>query len=169
MKKLTPVLLIALVHAVFLCGIVFGASVEKRADKVLIEKKARKLTLLQGTAVIQTYRIALGSHPIGPKQCQGDQRTPEGHYIIDARKKNSHYHWSLHVSYPNETDRAVARKRRCNPGGDIFIHGLPNGYGWLGKAHTAHDWTLGCVAVTDEEIEEIWRLVPKGTPVEIKP
>lgn len=169
MKRILLVLLIGLPSSLIPCGIVHAASIEKRADKVLIEKEARKLTLMQGTTVIQTYRIALGAQPIGPKQCQGDHRTPEGHYTIDGRNKNSHFHWSLRLSYPNETDRAVARKRRCNPGGDIFIHGLPNGYGWLGKAHTAHDWTLGCVAVTDQEIEEIWRLVPNGTPVEIKP
>ena len=169
MKRIPPVLLIGLLSSLFLRGIIFGASIEKRADNVLIEKNARKLTLLQGSTVIQTYRIALGAQPIGPKRCQGDHRTPEGRYIIDGRNKNSHFHWSLHLSYPNEKDRAVARKRKCNPGGDIFIHGLPNGYGWLGKSHTANDWTLGCVAVTDQEIEEIWRLGPNGTPVEIKP
>jgi murein L,D-transpeptidase YafK len=142
---------------------------EKPADKVLIEKKARTLTLVRNSIAIRKYRIALGNAPEGPKTCQGDGRTPEGHYQISGRNKKSHYHLSLRISYPNEADKAAAGKSRCNPGGDIFIHGLPNGYGWIGKAHTLHDWTLGCVAVTDKEIEEIWSLVPNGTAVEIKP
>jgi murein L,D-transpeptidase YafK len=142
---------------------------EKPADKILIEKKARRLTLLRDTIAIRNYRIALGSAPEGPKTCQGDCRTPEGFYVIDRRNKSSHYHRSLHLSYPNAADRAAARKRKCSPGGDIFIHGLPNGYGWIGRAHTAHDWTLGCIAVTNKEIEEIWNLVPDGTVVEIRP
>jgi murein L,D-transpeptidase YafK len=147
----------------------FPETTEKPADKILIEKKAHRLTLLRGAVVLRTYNIALGTHAKGPKVCQGDGRTPEGQYIIDGRNQNSHYHRSLHISYPNETDRAAARKQKCNPGGDIFIHGLPNGYGWLGKAHRMYDWTLGCIAVTDQEIEEIWRLVPNKTVVEIKP
>jgi murein L,D-transpeptidase YafK len=142
---------------------------EKPADKILIEKKARKLTLLRDSVAVRIYKIALGNAPEGAKRCQGDGRTPEGNYIISGRNKNSQFHLSLRISYPNETDRTAARKNRCNPGGDIFIHGLMNGLGWIGKAHTARDWTLGCIAVTNEEIEEIWRLVPNGTVVEIKP
>ena len=157
-----------------LCGALAGVGAiptagEKPADRILIEKKERRLTLLRGSEAIRKYRIALGGNPEGPKRCQGDERTPEGKYIISGRNKNSHYHWSLRVSYPNEADRAAARKLKCNPGGDIFIHGLPNGSGWIGKAHVLHDWTLGCIAVTNQEIEEIWSLVPNGTPAEIKP
>jgi murein L,D-transpeptidase YafK len=147
----------------------FCLQIEKPADKILIEKKARKLKLLRKNVVLKTYRISLGTHATGPKTCQGDGRTPEGFYFVDGRNPNSHYHRSLHISYPNEKDYAVAKKSRCNPGGDIFIHGLPNGYSWLGKTHLAHDWTLGCIAVTDPEIEEIWRLVPNKTVVEIRP
>ena len=147
----------------------FSIPIEKPADKILIEKKVRKLTLFRDKEVLRTYHVALGNNPIGPKVCQGDGRTPEGLYIIDGRNQNSHYHRSLHISYPNEKDRAAAQRAKCNPGGDIFIHGLSNGYGWIGKAHTLHDWTLGCVAVTDQEIEEIWRLTPNKTTVEIKP
>ncbi len=145
------------------------SSPQERSDKILIEKAARKLLLCQGSKVIRTYRIALGEHPVGKKQCQGDHRTPEGEYIISGRNKNSLYHRSLRISYPNAADKAESRKLKCNPGGDIMIHGLPNGSGWIGKAHLAHDWTWGCIAVTDEEIEEIWQLVPDGTPVIIKP
>jgi murein L,D-transpeptidase YafK len=149
--------------------VAFDGSAETSANKILIEKKIRRLTMLRDGVALRTYRIALGNYPEGPKTCQGDGRTPEGNYFVDGRNRNSQYHRSLHISYPNALDRKVAQKAKCNPGGDIFIHGLPNGRGWIGKAHTLHDWTLGCIAVTDEEIEEIWRMVPDKTLVEIKP
>ena len=142
---------------------------DEQADRIIIEKAVRKMILYQGQNAIRTYSIALGGQPIGRKQCQGDKRTPEGQYIIDGRNKNSHYHLSLHISYPNKADRDRAIINGCNPGGDIMIHGITNGLGWIGKLHTALDWTLGCIAVTDKEIEEIWELVPNGTPVLIKP
>jgi murein L,D-transpeptidase YafK len=142
---------------------------EEPADRIVIEKAARKIMLYRGPKVIRTYRIALGSHPTGKKQCQGDKRTPEGRYLIDGRNKSSRYHRSLHISYPSAVDRDHAKRLGCNPGGDIMIHGLANGYGWVGKLHTAYDWTLGCIAVTNQEIEEIWSLVPNGTPAVINP
>lgn len=140
-----------------------------KIDKILILKKDRKLLLLSGDKEVRSYKIALGGNPVGPKTYKGDNRTPEGFYTIDGRNAASSYHRSLHVSYPNADDRARAKKLGKNPGGDIFIHGLPNGQGWIGKAHVLHDWTLGCIAVTDDEIEEIWKLVPNGTVVEIRP
>jgi murein L,D-transpeptidase YafK len=140
-----------------------------RADKVIVLKKDRKLLLMRGSDVLKTYRIALGSHPAGPKMYSGDHRTPEGNYVIDRRNPQSQYYRSLHISYPSAADVERARKSGKDPGRDIFIHGLPNGQGWIGKAHTLMDWTLGCIAVTDEEIEEIWRVVPDGTPIEIRP
>jgi len=139
------------------------------ADLVVLEKSKRTLYLYQNGHMLKSYKVALGSHPVGPKTQAGDGRTPEGRYTIDFRQRNSHYHRSLHVSYPNESDRRNARRRGVSPGGEIFIHGLPNGMGALGKAHRLRDWTLGCIAVTDEEIEEIWRLVPNRTPIEIRP
>ena len=138
-------------------------------DTVLVEKAARRLTLLSGGRAVRTYAIALGSQPVGPKIQEGDDRTPEGSYIIDGRNYNSAFHLSLHVSYPNTVDRARATGLGVNTGGDIMIHGLPNGFGWVGPAHRERDWTRGCIAVTDSEIEEIARLVPDGTPVEIEP
>lgn len=93
----------------------------------------------------------------------------KGHYIIDARNEHSAYHRALHVSYPNAEDRKRAAKLGVAPGGEIMIHGIKNGFGWIGAAHRMYDWTLGCIAVTDQEIEEIWNLVPVGTPVEIRP
>jgi len=139
------------------------------ADKILIEKKERRLKLISKGRVLKTYQIALGGNPDGPKERQGDNRTPEGVYVIDSRNKNSRYHRSLHISYPNEKDKKRARELDVSPGGDIMIHGIKNGLSWVGDLHTGVDWTKGCIAVTDEEIEEIDKLVPNGTVVEIIP
>jgi len=141
----------------------------RKADKVLVLKREHKLLLLSGGRVIKTYAVALGRGGYAPKQREGDHRTPEGLYQIDFRKPDSSFHRALHISYPNQTDRERARKLGADPGGDIMIHGLPNGSGWIGSRHRATDWTNGCVAVTDREIEQIWSLVPDGTPVEIRP
>jgi tetratricopeptide (TPR) repeat protein len=139
------------------------------ADKILIEKKERRLTLISKGKVLKTYKIALGGNPNGPKERQGDNKTPEGTYIIDSRNKDSNYHMSLHISYPNERDKKRAKEFGVSPGGDIMIHGMKNGFSMVGDLHTRFDWTKGCIAVTDEEIEEIEKLVPKGTIVEIRP
>lgn len=141
----------------------------QRADSILILKKDHVLELLAGGRVIRTYKVALGSGGLARKDRQGDGRTPEGHYIIDSRNEHSAYHKALHVSYPNGEDRRRAASLGVSPGGDIMIHGLPNGKGWIGAAHRTVDWTLGCIAVTDAEIDEIWNMVPAGTPVEIRP
>ena len=139
------------------------------ADSILILKRDHLLELMAGGKVIRTYKVALGSGGLAPKQREGDGRTPEGHYVIDSRNAASQYHKALHVSYPNEEDRRRASRLGVSPGGAIMIHGLPNGKGFIGPAHRLYDWTLGCVAVTDQEIDEIWSLVPVGTPVEIRP
>jgi tetratricopeptide (TPR) repeat protein len=138
-------------------------------DKVLIEKKERRLTLILRGEVLKTYKIALGGNPIGPKERQGDNKTPEGTYVIDSKNKGSRYHRSLHISYPNEKDKKRAKELGVSPGGDIMIHGIKNGFSWAGDSHTEVDWTKGCIAVTDEEIEEIEKLAPNGTIVEIRP
>jgi murein L,D-transpeptidase YafK len=127
------------------------------------------LLLLNGDNVIKTYTVSIGRGGLQPKQQQGDHRTPEGLYQIDRRKKDSRFHRALHVSYPNEADRERAGKLGVSPGGDIMIHGMMNGLGWLGSIHRLVDWTDGCIAVTDSEIDEIWSAVPDGTPVEIRP
>lgn len=144
-------------------------TVAERADSVLILKKDHVLELLAGGKAIRTYKVALGQGGLEPKRRQGDARTPEGHYTISARLAASEYHRALLISYPNAEDRRRAARLGVPPGGDIMIHGLPNGKGWVGAAHRLRDWTLGCIAVTDPEIEEIWKLVPVGTPVEIRP
>jgi len=139
------------------------------ADKILIEKKERRLTLISRGEVLKTYKIALGGNPNGPKERQGDNKTPEGTYVIDSRNKDSRYHLSLHISYPNEKDKKRARELGVSPGGDVMIHGIKNDFSWVGDSHTEVDWTKGCIAVTDEEIEEIEKLAPNGTIVEIRP
>jgi murein L,D-transpeptidase YafK len=141
----------------------------QKADSILILKKDHVLELLRGGKVIRTYKVALGQGGLAPKQHEGDGLTPEGHYVIDSRNAQSHYHKALHVSYPNDEDRKRAAKLGVAPGGAIMIHGLPNGMGAIGAAHRLRDWTLGCIAVTDQEIDEIWEMAPIGTPVEIRP
>ena len=140
-----------------------------RATKVLVLKQRRALFLLDGTDTLKQYRVALGLNPVGAKQRQGDYRTPEGRYTIDYRNARSAYYRSLHISYPNAADRARAKAQGVDPGGDIMIHGLPNGQAAVGAAHTRRDWTWGCIAVTNEELDELWRAVPLGTPIELKP
>ena len=138
-------------------------------DRVLVEKSERRLTLLHDGVAVKTYRVALGREPVGDKERQGDGRTPEGTYTIDRRNAASQYHRSLHIDYPDAAHRARARKLGVSPGGDIFIHGLPNGFAWTGAAQHYADWTAGCIAVDNDEIDEIWKLVRDGTPVEIRP
>src|SRR3954466_3237759 len=169
LKRAAPLGTIFLIAALSLAAVSRYQGKPLRADRILVEKADRRLTLLWKGTPVKSYRVALGRAPAGRKQCQGDDRTPEGLYRIDARNGASHYHRALHVSYPNARDLADARHRRCAPGGDIMIHGLPNGYGWIGASHRLHDWTLGCIAVTDAEIEEIWEAAPNGTVVEIRP
>jgi tetratricopeptide (TPR) repeat protein len=148
----------------------FDYAIQKGSvDRILIEKSTRRLMLISQGEVLRTYKIALGGNPIGPKERQGDNKTPEGTYVIDARNKDSRFHLSLHISYPNERDKNRARELGVSPGGDIMIHGIKNGFSWVGDAHTGVDWTKGCIAVTDEEIEEIDKLAPNGTIVEIRP
>jgi murein L,D-transpeptidase YafK len=146
-----------------------NAAPEIHADKVVLLKGKRTLILYRNENILRSYKISLGSNPLGPKTRQGDGRTPEGNYILDRRNPKSQFYRSIHVSYPNAGDRERARKSGVNPGGDIFVHGLPNGYGAIGRMHLAHDWTNGCIAVTNEEMDEIWKLVPDGTPIEIRP
>lgn len=142
---------------------------DARADKVIVAKKQRRLTLTRNGKVLKTYNIALGYQPVGDKTREGDGRTPEGRYHIDYRNNKSNYHLSLHISYPDESDRSMAAERKVSPGGDIMIHGIKNGMGLIGRFHRMVDWTAGCIAVTDWEIEEIWRAVPNGTEIEIHP
>lgn len=137
-----------------------------QVDFVRVDKSDRTLTLYAEGRAVRTYAgIQLGDAPVGPKRFQGDERTPEGRYVIDYGNPNSSYHLSLHISYPDRSDRAYAAAQGRSPGGDIFIHGQPNGYG----GRVEGDWTDGCIALSDGEIEELWSLVGDGTEIEIVP
>jgi murein L,D-transpeptidase YafK len=140
-----------------------------KADRVIVMKKERTLTLMSQGKVLKTYKVALGGNPIGAKTRQGDHKTPESVYRLDKRNAQSQYYKSIHISYPDAKDIAQARKMGVSPGGDVYVHGLPNGYKWIGAGHRLKDWTDGCVAVTDEEIDEIWKAVPDGIPIDIRP
>jgi murein L,D-transpeptidase YafK len=142
---------------------------EAQADLVEVFKAARRLELRRDGELLKRYRVALGFAPNGDKEREGDGRTPEGSYTIDARNPQSAFHLSLRVSYPDAEDKAQAAARGVPPGGDIYIHGLPNGLRKILVAHPARDWTTGCVAVNDAEIREIWSLVPTGARVVIHP
>ncbi|MGA7616828.1 MAG: L,D-transpeptidase family protein [Thermoanaerobaculia bacterium] len=136
---------------------------------IVIKKSDRSLSLMKGGHVLRTYRVALGPNPVGPKEREGDGRTPEGAYVVDFHKTDSAFHIALQISYPTPNQGKAAAARGVRPGGDIMIHGIRNGLGFVGRLHTLADWTQGCIAVTDPEIEEIARAVPDGTPVKILP
>jgi murein L,D-transpeptidase YafK len=143
-----------------------GAHLSK-ADLIAVYKSRREMYLLRDGEMVRRYTVALGGSPVGHKFRQGDNRTPEGPYVLDWRNPNSQFHLSLHVSYPNDTDRSLAASRGVDPGGYIMIHGLPNGRGADEVQHPRRDWTNGCIAVTNEEMEEIWAKVDDGTGIVI--
>jgi murein L,D-transpeptidase YafK len=142
---------------------------DDRVDRIVIEKTKRKMTLLKQGQEVKSYNIALGRDPVGHKLMQGDCRTPEGVYFIDYRISNSIYHKALHISYPNMVDVERAKAMGVSPGGKIMIHGMKEDKLWMGSVHYLFNWTNGCIAVTNSEIEEIWALVPDWTTVEIMP
>jgi murein L,D-transpeptidase YafK len=139
------------------------------ADSIVVEKGKHTLTLYAAGMPVRTYQIALGKQPKGDKIRMGDNRTPEGLFRIDYKNPDSKYHMSLHISYPDEAHIERARRMGYKAGGDIMIHGLPKQFESFGAAQAEYDWTEGCIAVTNQEIEEIWRAVPQGSPIEIKP
>jgi murein L,D-transpeptidase YafK len=140
-----------------------------KADRVVVFKNERKLVLMRGEAVMRVYDVALGGAPKGHKLADGDQRTPEGSYVLDYRLPRSAYHKAIHISYPNDEDAARAAALGLNPGGRIMIHGLPNRASARRVNHPKLDWTQGCIAVTNREMDEIWAAVDDGTPIEIYP
>ena len=139
------------------------------ADKVLVIKSDRKMFLIRNGAVFKEYAIMLGLNPVGHKQQKGDNRTPEGHYLLKGRNPQSRFHRSIHISYPNEADLKAALEKGVDPGRYIAIHGLPEKSEEAEWDFIERDWTNGCIAVTNPEIEEIWELVKDGTPIEIRP
>jgi murein L,D-transpeptidase YafK len=139
------------------------------ATRIVVEKQPHRMTVFQGQRTLRQFRVALGHGGLAPKLQQGDGRVPEGQYAIAGRNPNSAFHLSLKISYPTPEQIKAAAARGVNPGGDIMIHGLPNGRGSLGHSHLATDWTDGCIAVTNPEIEWLWQTVPDGTPISILP
>jgi len=142
---------------------------DQKADRIVVVKSKHTMTLMAQDRILKVYTIALGRGSSGPKERTGDNKTPEGQYVIDQKNATSRFHLALHISYPNAADRKRAHDAGVDPGGAIMIHGVQNGFGWLGSLQHDFDWTEGCIALTNPEIEEIWRLVPVGTPIEIKP
>jgi murein L,D-transpeptidase YafK len=145
-----------------------ASPVLQKADHLVISKSHHTLTLLADGKPLHTYSVALG-RAAGPKHFQGDHRTPEGHYFVDAKNPHSAFHLALHLSYPNPEERTQAAAMHRAPGADIEIHGLPATYAFLGSLHRLFDWTDGCIALANPEIDEVYRLTPPGTPVDIDP
>jgi len=140
-----------------------------QADRIVVVKSTHTMTLYAGGKVLKVYHVSLGSNASGnAKQKQGDHETPEGSYTINGRNEHSCCHLALHISYPNAADRDRARKLGVDPGGDVMIHGLPPGNEWVKPGQQLADWTYGCIGLTNPEMDEVWRLVPTGTPIEIR-
>lgn len=147
----------------------YEAVLQSPVDSICVVKHQREMLVFREDSLLKVYRIALGDTPMGHKHFQGDERTPEGLYRINDRNPNSSCHKNLGISYPNNADRAYARSTGKPTGGDIKIHGLPNGQGYIGKAHVVSDWTNGCVGITDEEVDELYKFVRLGSPILILP
>lgn len=141
---------------------------DKPIDRIVVEKSIRRMHVMNGEEVLKTYKISLGRNPVGAKEFEGDKRTPEGVYTINDKNAQSGYYLNLGISYPNAVDLSNAEKFNYNPGGDIKIHGLRNKLGFIGKLHRLSDWTLGCIAITNDEIQELFDNVPIGTVIEIR-
>ncbi len=137
--------------------------------RIIIEKARRELLYYANGQLQATYKVALGQQPVGAKTCSGDKRTPEGIYFVTEHVPDSGFYRALRLSYPSAADYARARKQGCDPGGGILIHGLQNGFGYVGRLHSDVDWTRGCIAVTNEEMDQLWSQVANGTLVEIRP
>ena len=169
------VLILGLVVAIVAAGAIWANSPpaalpdDAKADLLVVEKAQRKLLAYSHGILLRSYSVSLGREPIGAKMRQGDRRTPEGQYFVDAHNPASSFHRALHVSYPSAVDVARARSAGYDPGGEIMIHGIHNGLGWVGRAHRVVDWTVGCIAVTDPDIEELYRIVPDGTRIDLRP
>jgi murein L,D-transpeptidase YafK len=163
MRNMRLVILVAAMLALAGCGSKFRTYNGPEVTQIYVQKSERRMYLLHGNSVLKAYDIDLGTAPAGHKQFEGDGKTPEGGYVIDRRNPNSRYHLSLGISYPNEADRAFAAAAGKPPGGDIFIHGRNKASG--GR----DDWTVGCIAVKDREIEDIYAMVRNGTPIFIAP
>jgi len=155
--------------AMLLTGTAGAKGLDDPVTSIVVEKEKRLMTVYNGKRALKTYRIALGGNPVGHKQHEGDSRTPEGRYTIDAKNPRSSFHLSLKISYPNRADTQKARRKGLSPGGAIMIHGTPQGLSTLNTMGFYNDWTAGCIAITNAEIEELFAAVRVGTPILIRP
>lgn len=157
--------------AVALMILVASASLARAQaiDLVRVDKSERRMELLAGGKIVRSYSVALGANPVGHKRQEGDERTPEGRYVLDWRNPDSAFTKSIHISYPDADDKAAAKRAGVDPGGMIMIHGQSKGFDWWSWLMQMFDWTNGCIAVTDEDMAEIWQMVENGTPIEINP
>jgi murein L,D-transpeptidase YafK len=167
-RKVFLVVFVLIIVVFFYGFFSFNKPLDKstHVDRIIVEKSKRRMKLYSNGELLKTYKISLGRNPIGGKSFEGDNRTPEGIYYIKDKYVGK-FHKSLYISYPNQQDRSDAQKIGKNPGGSILIHGLGEKFGWIGKMHLLIDWTAGCIAVTNKEIDEIYADVPIGTPIEI--
>ncbi len=154
---------------IFLIVFPLAAVAIQKADKVIVNKSESKLFLMVKGVTFKEYNVVFGETPKGHKQQEGDERTPEGKYILDYKKEDSAFYKAIHISYPNKLDIKNAKESGVNPGGLIMIHGQKNGFGWLSSLSQRFNWTNGCIAVTNKEMDEIWKSVKIGTPIEVLP
>jgi murein L,D-transpeptidase YafK len=167
--KSAPVLLSgALLATALATGAAAQTTPSLAVDRIIVDKAEHRMTLIRGNNVIAVYKVALGKGGLAPKAKEGDGRVPEGAYRITERKADSQFYKALRVGYPTKAETEAARNKGIDPGSNIMIHGLPNGMGWIGSWHRLRDWTAGCVALTDAEMDQLWKLVPVGTIVEIR-
>lgn len=171
MKKITFLILITFItiFIVYYFLPIKNLSTDIIIDRLVVYKSKRELSTYSNGELVKTYQIALGQNPVGDKEFEGDMKTPEGLYYINDKNPNSAYHKNLGISYPNQADRQQAKVLGKPVGGDIKIHGLRNGMGYIGKSHRLTDWTWGCIALTNEEIDELYHIVKISTPIEIYP
>ena len=166
-RRLRPCVAACLTLA--LAGGAAEAARPAKADRVVVVKGERRLYLLRDGLVLKSFRVALGRQPRGTKLYEGDGRTPEGRYLLDGRNADSRFYRAIHVSYPGRADRTRAQALGETAGGAIMVHGLPNERPGWGEEHWMYNWTNGCIAVTNREMDEIWDSVELGTPIEIRP
>ena len=151
-----------------LCALVPLVCTAERADLVVVKKSESRLYLERNGKPFASFHVSFGSQPKGHKQQAGDERTPEGRYVLDSKNAQSGFHKAIHISYPNANDTASAKARGTNPGGLIMIHGQRNGFGWLAPVTQWFNWTDGCVGLSNRDMDAVWNAVDVGTPIEIR-
>lgn len=146
-----------------------AVSLAEKADLVRVNKSEGKLYLLKSGKTFAGFPVVFGAQPKGHKQQEGDERTPEGRYVLDYKKADSGYFKAIHISYPNAQDVARAKQRGISPGGAVMIHGQKNGLGWLSPVAQLVNWTNGCIALSNKDMQVVWEAVDAGTPIEVEP